>query len=312
MISRSSMDTDQLAAFQHVVREGTFTRAALALRIGQPAVSARIQALEAAVGGALFTRGRRVALTALGESFLPFASRATEVLAEGVEAGRLVRTGHRGRVTIAALGTLGGGLVGPGMASTIAAHPELEWLVRSGDHELVLSLLFDGIVELGVIVWPSPETAAAGLVRVFTMREAVVLAAAPGHPLAARRRVTRDDVARLARPFLRLRWWRVHHPEIVRMGERAAASVEIPMETARHLAIEGVAAGFFPRTYIADDVAHGRLVVVPVRDLALGRAVALVRRPRPSAVGAPTAAMIEALRRQARALGLLAGAARRR
>ena len=60
------MDVDQLTAFQRVVREGSFTRAALSLGIGHPAVSARIQALEAVVGGPLFTRGRRIALTALG------------------------------------------------------------------------------------------------------------------------------------------------------------------------------------------------------------------------------------------------------
>jgi len=42
------------------VREGSFSRAAFSLGIGQPAVSSRIQALEQTVGGALFTRGRRI------------------------------------------------------------------------------------------------------------------------------------------------------------------------------------------------------------------------------------------------------------
>src|SRR6476646_9757409 len=89
----AAMDVDQLLSFERVVREGSFTRAALSLGIGQPAVSARIQALEAELGGPVFTRGRRVALTALGETFLPFARRATELLATGVEAARLTRTG---------------------------------------------------------------------------------------------------------------------------------------------------------------------------------------------------------------------------
>src|ERR1051325_10596819 len=72
------VDTDQLAAFLRVVRESSFTRAALSLGIGQPAVSARIHALEAAIGGPLFTRGRKIGLTLLGEGFLPYARRATE------------------------------------------------------------------------------------------------------------------------------------------------------------------------------------------------------------------------------------------
>jgi DNA-binding transcriptional LysR family regulator len=300
-----AMDVDQLTAFQRVVREGSFTRAALALGIGQPAVSARIQALEAAVGGPLFTRGRRVALTALGEVFLPFARRATEILDEGVASTRLAHGGQRGRVTLAALGSLAGGLVGPAMAAMIRDHPDVEWLVRSGSHEVVLGLLWDGIVELGVIAWPSPEAVAAELIRVLVWRESVLLAAAPSHALAGRRHVTRDDIARLARPFLRLRWWRTHHPEVVRIADRAARSIEVPMETARHLALRGVAAGFFPHTYIADEIEAGSLVAIPVRDMApLWRDCALVRRPRVTA--APViAATIDALRAQAERLGLV-------
>lgn len=310
--ARGAMDVDQLIAFQRVVREGSFTRAALALGIGQPAVSARIQALEAAVGGALFTRGRRVALSALGEVFLPFARRATEVLDEGMASTRLAHDGHRGRVTLASLGSLAGGLVAPAIAGMIRSHPDVEWLVRSGNHEAVLALLWDGIVELGVIAWPSPEAIAAELVRVVVWREPVVLVVAPRHPLASRRTVVRDDIARLAQPFLRLRWWRTHHVEIDRIAERARRSIEVPMETARALALRGVAAGFFPRTYIADELAAGTLVALTVRDMApLSRDSALVRRPRVAA--APViAATIAALRAQAERLGLVRRGARPR
>ncbi|WP_437812672.1 LysR family transcriptional regulator [Sorangium sp. So ce1078] len=304
----ASMDVAQLTAFLRVVREGSFTRAARTLGIGQPAVSARIGALEAEVGGALFTRGRRVALTPLGEGFLPFARRATEVLAEGLEAARLSRTGQRGRVTLASLGSVAAGLVGPALATVAAAHPSLEWLVRSADHEGVLAMLFDGLVELGVVVWPCLDTGAADLTRLFLMREPIVLAVAPDHPLARRRRVDRDDVARLGRPFLRLRWWRTHHPEVTRLADRAATSMDVPMETARFLVMRGAAVGFFPTTYIADDLAERTLVAVPVHDLApLTRAVALVRGRRPAPPAPATAAVIAALREQARALGILRG-----
>src|SRR5689334_18140039 len=76
------MDLDQIAAFERVVREGSFSRAAVALGIGQPAVSSRIQALEEDVGGILFLRGRRVSLTPMGEGLLPYARRVLEVLRE--------------------------------------------------------------------------------------------------------------------------------------------------------------------------------------------------------------------------------------
>ncbi|MFL5311957.1 MAG: LysR family transcriptional regulator, partial [Myxococcales bacterium] len=52
------MTVDQLVAFERVAREGSFSRAAAALRLGQPAISARILALEDEVGGSLFVRAR--------------------------------------------------------------------------------------------------------------------------------------------------------------------------------------------------------------------------------------------------------------
>jgi LysR family transcriptional regulator, low CO2-responsive transcriptional regulator len=300
------MDVDQLIAFQCIVREGSFTRAALSLGIGQPAVSARIHALEQELGGALFSRGRRIALTALGESFLPYVQRATELLAQGVEAGRLARTGQRGRVTLASLGSLAAGLVAPAMAKVAADHPNLEWFVRSGDYEKVLRMLLDGLVELGIVVWPCPEPGAADLTRLFVVREPIVLAVAPTHPLATRRHVTRDAVVQLGRPFLRLRWWREHHPDVDVLARRAKSSLELPMETARYLVIRGAATGYFPRTYIAEDLLAERLVAVDVRDQApLTRTIALVRGRRPAPPAPAIAATIAALREQARALGSL-------
>ena len=50
-MSMDGLALDQLVAFDQVVREGSFSRAALSLGIGQPAVSSRIQGLEAALGG---------------------------------------------------------------------------------------------------------------------------------------------------------------------------------------------------------------------------------------------------------------------
>jgi len=304
-----------LAAFQRVVREGGFSRAAFALGIGQPAVSARIRALEETVGGPLFTRGRRVALTPLGESFLPYARRALEVLGEGVEVARLAQVGKRGRVTLGALGSLAGGLVGPALAALIVEHPEIDVVAKSGDHERIVELLWDGIVELGLVAWPIRDAFAAELAPLAVLREPVVLVAHPDHPLGRRARagVTRDDVARLARPLYRLRWWLQHHPELERLADRAGAHAEVSMEAARYLCGRGVGAGFFTSTLVADDLAAGRLVAVTIRDLApLRRDSALVRRARGLPMSPAAGKLAAALVAQAKHLGLSAAPRRSR
>jgi len=307
-MAAKGIHVDQLAAFERIVREGSFSRAALALGLGQPAVSSRIVALEAAVGGALFTRGRRVALTALGEGFLPYVRRTLDVLGEGVAAARLAQVGKRGRVRLGALGSLAGGLVGPALAQFVKTHPEVDCMLRSGDHEWLLELLLDGIIELALIAWPAKQSAAADLTPLFVFREPVVLVVHPGHALAVRKNVTADDVARLARPLLRLRWWPEHHPVLTRLAARTGAGVEIAMEAARRLVLEGVGAGFFTRTYVLDDLARGSLVEVRVRRFApIFRDSALVRRGR-TPLSAAAASLAQAIRLQAEALE---GAARR-
>lgn len=315
MATPTRMDTDQLLAFQRVVREGSFSRAAVALDVGQPAVSARIHALEAAVGGALFTRGRRVALTALGESFLGYATRALDVLGAGVDEARLIRGGERGRISLGVMGSLAHGLAGPALSSLLAAYPGLTCFVRAGDHERVLELLWDGVVELGILLWPCHEAAAASFLPLVRLREPVSLVASPRHPLARLRRVARADVVRLARPLLRLRWWRTHHPELTRLSDETSSTIEVPLEIARQLVLEARAVGPFPHTLIAGELASGALVRLEVTDLApLARDLAVVRRDSRAPLSPAANHLVAALAEQARRLQLVAPrrAARRR
>src|SRR5256714_2365651 len=272
------MDRDQIAAFEQVVREGSFSRAAVDLGIGQPAFSSRIQALEEDVGGILSPRGRRVSLTPMGEGFLPYARRVLEVLREGVDAARLAQVGERGRIKLGALGSLAGGLVGPALAQFMRTHPGIDCALRSSDHEFLVELLLDGIVELALITWPCGGSVEAELTPLFLFHEPVVLVAHPAHELALRRSVGADDVARLARPLLQLRWWQKHHPRITRLAQRSRTALEVPMETGRYLVLQGTGAGFFTRTYIAGDLEASALSEIPVRGFPqLTRTSALVR-----------------------------------
>jgi LysR family transcriptional regulator, low CO2-responsive transcriptional regulator len=303
-MNTDGLGLDQLRAFDRVVREGSFSRAALALDIGQPAVSTRIRGLEAAVGGALFTRGRRVALTPRGESLLPYVRRALEVLGEGLAVARAAVPGQKGRVSLGVLGSLAGGLVGPALARFMRASPEVECTIRSGFHEVLVDMLLDGLVEMALVAWPFPKAAAADLTPLLVLNETVTLLVAPRHALAGRRAVSEADVARLARPFFRLRWWPEHHPALERLAAATATAVDVAMEPALHLVQQGVGAGFFPDVYTAGVRERGTVVPVAVRGLPrIERGSALVRR----ATGplSPCAAnLVQAIRGEARRLGL--------
>lgn len=67
-----NFDLNDLQAFRAVVENGSFGRAAEAVRITQPALSRRIEKLERALGVKLFERTtRKVSLTTVGRAFLP-------------------------------------------------------------------------------------------------------------------------------------------------------------------------------------------------------------------------------------------------
>ena len=197
--------------------------------------------------------------------------------------------------------------MGPAVADFVRRHPEVDCTLRSGDHERILSLLLDGVLELGLLAWPAPEAGSAELQAVLTFREPVLLVVGRGHPLAARRRITREELVRQARPLLRLRWWPAHHPALLALAERTGQATEVAMEVARHLVIEGVGAGFFTCTFVAGALARGELCALEVTDLGpVFRDSALVRRRRGPALSPASSALVEALRRQALRLGLLA------
>jgi DNA-binding transcriptional LysR family regulator len=276
------MDVDQLIAFDRIVRAGSFSRAAWELHIAQPTISARIQALEQDIGGALFTRtSRNISLTALGSSFLPYARRAIEVLAEGAAAAREAQDGQRGRLTVGVLGSLAGCLLAPALAHFQRRHPRVECYVRAGSHQRMVDLLCDGVVELGLIAWPCIDPLSVELTPLLKLSEPVVLVVPARHPLAQQPSVTQQDVAEQAAPLLLVRWWQSTHAGVARIAGRAQSVANVPPETARQMLLEGVGVGFFTRPQIADALAAGQLRELPIADMApITRETALVRLAR--------------------------------
>lgn len=309
------MDTGQLQAFERIVREGSFSRAARALAISQPAISARVAALERAVGGSLFHRGgRTLELTARGEAFLPYVRRAIEVLATGVEAAELAEAGQRGRLAIGVLASLNGGIFATAVARFTRTHPRVEVFVRTGHSDQIVTMLDDGLARLGIIIWPFFGAELAPLLR---FSEPLALVVRAGHPLAAHTAAhgataTLADIAQWADPLWLVRW----NPAVSTLAARLAAMgcrlAEVPAHTARALLLRGMGAALLTQAVVADELADGRLVRVPIRDAtSLDRESALVRLARGGPLPAAAQAFVHLIREEAGAL-VLAGDRRSR
>ena len=96
------MNWNELRAFIQVADRGSFSRAADALHLTQPAVSKRIAALEADLGIQLFDRvGRRVFMTEAGSILYPRAQSMLQVQSDTTKLLENLHTRIDGRLRMA-------------------------------------------------------------------------------------------------------------------------------------------------------------------------------------------------------------------
>lgn len=268
------MDIDQLRTFDRVARDLSFTKAAARLNVTQATVSVRIRVLEDQLGVLLFTRGRRIALTDHGLTFLPYARRILALMQEGREALRRL---ERGRVEVASLRSVVTPLFSASLQRFQARHQGVDVVIQEGRHEQVVAMLHERAAAFGVICWPNLDPLGADLIPLIVAREPVPLVMAPS--LAARLPPdpTIEDVLAVAPRIIALRWWQVEPEGATVLMRRAAASVELPTGPALSLALQGAGVGYFVRSAVAEELQAGRLVEVRPRNAApLHRDIALI------------------------------------
>src|SRR5438128_3621477 len=98
----SGIQLVQVEGFLEVARRGSVSRAAEALFITQPTLTARLQGLERELGTALFLRtSHGMRLTGAGRAWSRFAERALRALVDGRDALEQVMTAAAGQLMIA-------------------------------------------------------------------------------------------------------------------------------------------------------------------------------------------------------------------
>src|ERR671922_1163408 len=97
----NSIQLMQVEGFLEVARLGSVSRAAEALFITQPTLTARLHGLERELGTRLFTRTPRgMRLTDAGKAWVPYAERAMRALADGRDALAHAMDASAGHLTI--------------------------------------------------------------------------------------------------------------------------------------------------------------------------------------------------------------------
>ncbi len=130
---------------------GSFRRAAGALYLSQPSVSATVQALEDEVGVALCHRtARGIRLTDMGRTFLQFAQRSMETLHRGTEVLESVRQTSAGILNVATARATGIYVLPETLHKFHLLHPDANLHTKVGGSSEVLQMVVNEEVQLGL------------------------------------------------------------------------------------------------------------------------------------------------------------------
>lgn len=262
------MELGQLEAFERVAREGSFTAAAASIGLTQPAVSTRIAALERELGGALFERGgKRLTLTPLGESILPYADKVLAAVADAQQAAVLHQHGRLGSVSIAALDTLGVAMLPEPMAQFRQQYPNVDFTIRLRIKRQILHLLHEGRVTLGLSAAPLWDRSVRILAR---FRNPIRAAVSIKHPLAQRSRLTmatlqdypiyRSTLSPTATALIQ---------DLAAQAQQASGSgdIYIPAIMAAPLLMQAEGVTFVPQALVQKQVDDHHLVFLDIEDM---------------------------------------------
>jgi DNA-binding transcriptional LysR family regulator len=283
----------RLRAFAAVARTRSFSHAAAALYVSQPAVSKHVASLEAELGMQLVRRRRTgTTLTPAGEVLADYVLRAEALLGNAKRALASGGDAEVGTLALAASGVPGTYVLPEVVASFHERHPAVEIDFRLSTSGGTLELVRAHAVELGVVgglVVP-PELEAEPL-----LEDEVVLAGPPG--LGGRRLapkdlegltwVSREEGSATRASVEAARW---------QMGLQAVRSLELPAwEAVKRAVARGAGISAISRLAIETEVEEGRLVVLDVPRWRLTRTISLVTA-REVPLTPPAARFVELLR----------------
>lgn len=271
------MNSDDLALFAQVAKNGSISRAAMELGADQSTVSRRVGLLEAELGVRLFHRsGRGVTLTARGQQLLGYATTLNDTLAEAERAMRDSAEQGPAKLCIAAQPTIARILFGSLGHALKARYPLTQVHFVEGLAADILNRLSDGAVDIAILYLPEHPGA---LQFDPLLSEGVQLITPANYPLKGDAISVRDlgDIP-LILPS-------THHGlrmMVESLANRYGFSANIALECdgsisiTKRLVLENCGCTVLPQAAVVEEVKAGRLKSYRLEDPEIHRTVAIV------------------------------------
>ena len=260
------MEILQLETFLAVATYGGFHRAAEALRISQPAVSARISTLEESLGTRLFEREHgKFSLSLAGKALRPHAEQLLRQVAVARQAVHEMHPVAGGALPIAASLSICTYLLPEVLKKYQESHPNVIVSVRSGNSAQVLKMVLDAEVDLGLarsLNHPEVET-------IQLRDDPLILVGHPGHPAMARKKLRLEQLESM--PLISYDRgssdWTLMNGLFRRDGLLPNIVLEVEtIEACKRMVLRKLGLAFLPQIAVVEELRHGRLCPLEITD----------------------------------------------
>ena len=293
------MEIDQVETFLAVATFGGFHRAADALRISQPAVSARIKALEESLGVKLFSRSHGgLVVSDAGRTFRPHAEQLLKTAAIARQAVHELLPASSSPLQIAAALSISVYFLPDVLKQFQREHPSVIITIRPGHSKEVLEMVLNEEAEIGLarsLQHPEVET--------ISLRDDPLLLVThptrgPAHP----KRIHLHQVASLPLIFYERGSsdWTLTHGLFRAAGLVPNVALEVDsIETAKRMVERGLGISFLPQLAVGHEIRLRKLTPLKIVDAEPLRRSLDVVHPRRRPLRAEARAFLQMVRNAA-------------
>ncbi|RNB87080.1 LysR family transcriptional regulator [Brevibacillus fluminis] len=261
------MNIENIEAFVYVIHFNSFNKAADALFLSQPSISARIQSLERELDARLFDReGRHFSLTEKGKQFLPFAQQILQSYKKGKQYLQQMKTSLH-ELRIGCTVSVSNYVIPELLPRFKKEYPEIQIKLQTASTESILDGILNKELDLGFVrnvTHPHVDSVAfyEDQIRLFVHKD---------HPFIDRGAVSIEEVGREPLVFFQcgsLDWMKIHRL-FDTLDQPPTIEFHIDnLETAKKLVTAGMGISFLPELCVRREVEEGKLFPITIPSLA--------------------------------------------